>query len=39
VIGQALKRIAKTFPDFELQMQRVIERAEPAKIVLKPAQL
>ncbi len=33
------KRVTKINPDFELQMQREIERTEPAKIVLKPAQL
>jgi len=33
------KRVTKLNPDFELQMQREIERTEPAKIVLKPAQL
>ena len=33
------KRVTKINPDFELQMQREIERTTPAKIVLKPAQL
>lgn len=34
-----IKRLAKINPDFELQMQRVIERSEPAQIILKPAPL
>lgn len=33
------KRIVKLNPDFELQLQRQIERGEPAKVVLKPARL
>lgn len=33
------KRIVKLNPDFELQLQRQIERGEPAHIVLKPARL
>ena len=33
------KRVTKINPDFELQMQREIERTEPAQIILKPAKL
>lgn len=33
------KRVTKINPDFELQIQREIEKSEPAQIVLKPAKL
>lgn len=33
------KRVAKINPDFELQIQREIEKTEPAQIILKPAKL
>jgi hypothetical protein len=33
------KRVTKINPDFELQIQREIEKAEPAQIILKPAKL
>ncbi|WP_296184931.1 PA5502 family lipoprotein [Pseudomonas sp. UBA1879] len=33
------KRVTKINPDFELQIQREIEKTEPAQIVLKPAKL
>lgn len=33
------KRVTKINPDFELQMQREIEKTEPAQIILKPAKL
>ncbi|MDH0749349.1 hypothetical protein N5D61_23770 [Pseudomonas sp. GD03842] len=33
------KRVAKINPDFELQIQREIEKAQPAQIILKPAKL
>ena len=33
------KRVTKIHPDFELQIQREIERTEPAQIILKPAKL
>jgi hypothetical protein len=33
------KRVTKINPDFELQIQREIEKTEPAQIILKPAKL
>jgi hypothetical protein len=33
------KRVSKINPDFELQIQREIEKTEPAQIILKPAKL
>ena len=33
------KRVDKINPDFELQIQRQIEKTEPAQIILKPAKL
>jgi len=33
------KRVAKINPDFELQIQREIEKTQPAQIILKPAKL
>jgi hypothetical protein len=33
------KRVSKINPDFELQIQRQIEKTEPAQIILKPAKL
>lgn len=33
------KRVARINPDFELQIQREIEKTEPAQIILKPAKL
>jgi leucyl aminopeptidase (aminopeptidase T) len=33
------KRVDKLNPDFELQIQRQIEKTEPAQIILKPAKL
>lgn len=37
--GLLAKRIVKLNADFELQLQRQIQRGEPAKVVLKPAKL
>jgi len=34
-----IKRVSKINPDFELQIQREIEKTEPAQIILKPAKL
>jgi len=33
------KRVIKINPDFELQLERQIDRSQPAHIVLKPAKL
>jgi hypothetical protein len=33
------KRVSKINPDFELQIQREIQKTEPAQIILKPAKL
>jgi len=37
--GLLAKRVTKINPDFELQIQRDIDRNQPAQIVLKPAKL